>query len=76
MQVFGGTVNCGEGALVVETSVDAAGSAIARMAALVEQACAAAVLSTSLLDHLRAGRALQEDTTTYAYITARAMLCL
>jgi cation transport ATPase len=37
MQVFAGTVNCGEGALVVETSVDAAGSTVARMAALVEQ---------------------------------------
>lgn len=37
VQVFGGTVNCGAGALVVETTVDAAGSTVARMAALVEQ---------------------------------------
>lgn len=37
LQVLGGTVNCGSGSLIIETTALAGNSAVARMAQLVEE---------------------------------------
>lgn len=46
-QVFGGTVNCGDGALTVRATAVAADSTVARMARLVEEVCSV------LLGHMK-----------------------